>query len=97
MHPLFENHPPQSEASPSSQIEDYLDHLCTLLVHKRTYEQRLAIREEVRSHMLLLAGGHEELGSTPAEAIQAAIQQFGDAKQIGRSLVSEYRKPFVLN
>ena len=97
MHPLFENHPPRSEASPSSQIEDYLDHLCALLVHKRTYEQRLAIREEVRSHLLVLVGGHEELGSTPAEAIQAAIQQFGDAKQIGHSLLSEYRTPFVLN
>ncbi|MCW3051252.1 MAG: FtsW/RodA/SpoVE family cell cycle protein [Chthonomonadales bacterium] len=97
MYPLFKNHPPQSEASPSSQIEDYLDHLCALLIHKRTYQQRLAIREEVRSHLLVLAAGHEELGSNPVEAIQAAIHQFGDAKQIGRSLLSEYRKPFVLN
>jgi len=97
MRHLFENPPTPSEASPSVQIEDYLDHLCAPLMHKRTYEQRLAIREEVRSHLLVLATGHEELGSSPTEAIRAALNQFGDPHKIGHSLSQQYRRPFDLN
>ncbi|MCW3054929.1 MAG: hypothetical protein JWN14_4099 [Chthonomonadales bacterium] len=95
---LSQSLPSSPSARPAEvQIEDYLDHLCTPLVSVMPYEQRQAIRQEVRSHLLVLAAGHEELGSSPAEAIQAAIQQFGDAKEIGRSLLSEYPQPFVLN
>ncbi|MCW3096885.1 MAG: hypothetical protein JWL77_2503 [Chthonomonadaceae bacterium] len=97
MYNPFESPASFSQAPPSVQIEDYLDHLCAPLINKTTYEQRLAIRDEVRSHLLVLAAGHEELGSTPADAIQAAIDQFGNAKKIGCSLSSKYRKPFVLN
>ncbi|MCW3051250.1 MAG: hypothetical protein JWN14_420 [Chthonomonadales bacterium] len=95
MHQLFESQGTTSEMSHSPLIEDYLDRLCAPLVDTMTYEQRLATREEIRAHLLVLAAGHEELGSSPDEAIQAALQQFGEAKQIGRSLLNEYRSPFA--
>ena len=97
MHNPFEIPRLVPQASPSAQIEDYLDHLCAPLVGKTTYEQRLTIRQEVRSHLLVLALAHEELGSTPVEAIQAAIHQFGNARKIGGTLAREYHKPFALN
>jgi hypothetical protein len=98
MRRLFESLFPRSEVFPSVvYIEDYLDRLCAPLIDRVTYEQRITIREEVRSHILILAAGHEELGSSPAEALQAAMDQFGDARTIGSALSREYQRPFALN
>ncbi|MCW3051249.1 MAG: hypothetical protein JWN14_419 [Chthonomonadales bacterium] len=98
MRNLFESLLPRTEPHwVPVLLDDYLDHLCAPLIDRMTYEQRLAIREEVRSHVLVLAAGHEELGSSPEEALKAAMQQFGDARKIGRSLLKEYRLPFTLH
>ena len=73
MRNLFESLLPRSEARPAPvQLEDYLDHLCTPLIDRITYEQRLAIRDEVRSHLLVLAAGHEDNTFANADARSCA-------------------------
>ena len=96
MHDPFESPSSHTDTRPATtpQLEDYLDHLCAPLLGRMVYERRLAIREEVRAHILVLADAHEELGHSPAEALHAAIQQFGDARQVGSALSRQYPAPF---
>ena len=44
---------------------------------------------EMSGHILALAAAHRELGSSPEEAMHAALKQFGDAKQIGQAVARE--------
>ena len=93
---FFESLSPLLDTHPTARpIDDYLDHLCAPLVGKMTYDRRVAVREEVRTHLLVLAAAHEELGGSSAEALQAAMEQFGDARKLGRSLAREYAVPFT--
>lgn len=86
---------PKSSVPALPPLEEYLDRFCAPLADHATDEQRLAIREEIRTHILGLVAAYEELGSTPAEALQAALRQFGEADQIGRSLSREYPSSFT--
>ena len=75
---FFDSLSPRLDTRPAAtHIDDYLDHLCAPLVGKMTYDQRLAVREEVRAHLLVLAAAHEELGGSPGEALQAAMDSLG--------------------
>jgi hypothetical protein len=44
------------------------------------------IQNEIRGHLDELCAAHHELGAAPAEAMRAAIAQFGPPKQLGREL-----------
>ena len=68
-----------------SRLEQYLDELERPLT-ALTPEARADWREEARQHLLALAAAHEELGTPPEEAAEAALRQFGDAQQIGRQV-----------
>ena len=72
---------------PHPRLEDYLDRLCVPLVEELSYGERAVIRQEVRTHLLAIVAAHEELGSPPEEAVQFALQQFGEAKEIGNSFL----------
>src|SRR5438105_1069741 len=47
------------------------------------------LRQELRQHLEALVAAHMELGSSPEEAIAAALRQFGDPVLIGRRLSRE--------
>src|SRR5947209_3644884 len=68
-----------------SRLDEYLDRLSEPVTVLSAREQQ-EWREEARQHLLCLAAAYEELGSSPEEALEAALRQFGDARQIGRRL-----------
>jgi hypothetical protein len=47
------------------------------------------LRQELRQHLEALVAAHIELGSSPEEAVAAALRQFGDPVLIGRRLSRE--------
>jgi hypothetical protein len=87
---------PQSdlEAFPeavSNRIEEYLDHVCVLLVDSVPYEARYALRREMKQHLEAAILAHIELGSTPEQAVTQALTQFGEARQIARQWLDEWQ------
>ena len=54
-------------------------------------EERAELHLEVRQHLEALAAANEELGSSPAEASDLALKQFGDPYKIGRRLCQEWQ------
>jgi len=55
-------------------------------------EERAGLHFEVRQHLEALVAANEELGSTPQEAWEHALAQFGDPARIGRRLAWEWRR-----
>ena len=51
--------------------------------------ERAELHQEVRQHLDALAAANEELGSSPEEARQLALTQFGDPRVIGARLFQE--------
>ncbi len=51
---------------------------------------RTELHAELRQHLEALAAAHEELGSSPEEAYDLALRQFGDPAKIGRKLWWEW-------
>lgn len=69
----------------NSRLDSYLNVLENGLAFL-PMEERREWREEARQHLLELAAAHENLGLPPDKALQAALQQFGSAEQIGRQM-----------
>ncbi|HLK59250.1 MAG TPA: permease prefix domain 1-containing protein [Chthonomonadaceae bacterium] len=69
----------------SNRLEQYLDTLEKPL-SALSIETRREWREEARQHVLAIADAHEALGMPPEQALEAALQRFGDAAQIGRQV-----------
>ena len=68
-----------------SRLEQYLDELERPLTGVAP-QTRNEWREEARQHLLALAAAHEEMGSPPEQALEAALRQFGHAPRIGKQL-----------
>ena len=51
---------------------------------------RTELHAELRQHLEALAAAHEELGSSPEDAYDLALRQFGDPAKIGRKLWWEW-------
>lgn len=51
---------------------------------------RAELHAELRQHLAALVAAHEELGSTPEEALDLALRQFGDPAKIGHRLWWEW-------
>lgn len=54
-------------------------------------EERAELHQEVRQHLESLAKANEELGSSPEEAWEHALTQFGDPGKFGRQMQREAR------
>ena len=54
--------------------------------------ERREVHAEVRQHLEALAAANEELGSTPEEAWEHALEQFGDPGKFGRRMAWEWRR-----
>jgi hypothetical protein len=80
--------PPKAEETTGNistietRVETYLDTLCAKLSETLTEEQRQAYRAEIREHLETMIEAHEELGALPEEAVERALQQFGDTRRI---------------
>lgn len=70
-------------------LEDYLDRVCAPLVGTVPRLKREEIRARVRTRINEFAAAHQELGSTPEEAIEFAIIQCGDATLISRRWLTQ--------
>ncbi len=55
-------------------------------------QERAELHQEVRQHLEALVAANEELGSSPQEAWEHALAQFGDPAHIGRRLAWEWRR-----
>jgi hypothetical protein len=81
-----------SAALPSdSRIEDYLDRVCAPLVESVPCARRGELRRELREHLEALAASYEEVGSEASVAVEAALQQFGDPRELARRYADEWR------
>ena len=65
-----------------SRIEDYLDRIYAPMVGRLPYAHRQELRNEMRAHLGQLIAAHEELGSDSAEALTAALRQFGEPSTV---------------
>ena len=54
-------------------------------------EERAELHAEVRQHLEALAAANEELGSTPKEAWEHALTQFGEPDKVGKRMAWEWR------
>ncbi len=54
--------------------------------------ERAEVHQEVRQHLEALAEANEELGSSPSEALELALQQFGDPSKFGRHMAWEWKR-----
>jgi len=69
----------------NNQVEDYLDRTCSPMIGQKPYEERAAIREELRSHVLAAIEASKELGASDSEAVAAALKMVGKPEQVSRS------------
>jgi hypothetical protein len=68
-----------------SRIEDYLDQTCAPMVKQKPYEERSAIREELRNHLCALVRASIELGAAESEAVASALRRMGKPQVVARS------------
>ena len=70
------------------QVEQWFQRLDAPL-KRLPAEERTPIHQEVHQHLEALAAANEELGSSPPEALELALQQFGDPGKFGRQMRRE--------
>jgi hypothetical protein len=79
-------------AARDPRIDDYLDHACAPLVGVVPFEKREELRREWRAHLEALAEARAELDGAPADAVAAALRQFGDPVRLGRQWARAWRR-----
>ncbi len=72
---------PDYAAASEAEIEDYLDHFSAPLVGRVAYLERTKMRNDLRHQIEQVIVAYQELGSTRAEAVAEALQQFRQAAQ----------------
>ncbi len=55
-------------------------------------EERTQLHQEVRQHLEALAAANEELGSSPPEALELALKQFGDPSKFSKKMAQEWHQ-----
>jgi hypothetical protein len=69
----------------NSRLEQYVAEVASGL-SVLPEERRREELNEISQHLAALAGAHHELGASEAEAADAAIVSFGDARTVGRGI-----------
>lgn len=73
--------------------DEQLDHFFQRLnkpLKRMPQPARAELHQELRQHLDALIAAHEELGSSPEEAFELALRQFGDPAKVGRKLWWEW-------
>jgi len=73
---------PRKDEMSDAHIEDYLDHFCAPLVGKVSYEERVKMRDELRTQIEGVVAAHLELGSPREQAIALTLQQFSHVPSV---------------
>ena len=71
------------------QTQQFFERLNKPLKHM-PQNVRAELHTELRQHLDALVAANEELGSSPEEAFELALRQFGDPAKIGRKLWWEW-------
>jgi hypothetical protein len=85
------NHQDRNEPT-DARVEDYLDRVCAPLVETAPYAQRVELRCELREHLDALAASYRELGSEASVAVEEALGQFGEPRDLARRYADEWRR-----
>src|SRR5258706_1015126 len=72
------------ESSLNARMEDYLERVTAPLVGWKDYDERTALRQEIRGHLESGIAAFQELGETREEALHSALNQLGNPDEIGR-------------
>jgi uncharacterized membrane protein len=75
----------------NDNVEVYLKRLNSQL-KRMPAEERAEVHQELRQHMDALIAAHMELDATLCQATDAALEQLGNPKQIGRRLFREWQQ-----
>lgn len=75
----------------NEELDHWFQRLNAPLKHLPADERR-EMHTEVRQHLEALAVANEELGSTPEEAWEYALTQFGNPSKFGRRMAWEWRR-----
>jgi hypothetical protein len=78
------------EEPTNPRIEDYLDRVFAPLVDSVPYARRVELRNELRGHLEALAASYRELESEPGVAVEEALRQFGDPRDLARRYADEW-------
>jgi hypothetical protein len=71
-----------------SRLEQYLEEVS----HPLPVSKRIEWRSEAEQHLVALVAAYEELGHSHEEAMELAIEKFGDANRLGSQMRSETEK-----
>jgi hypothetical protein len=90
--------PPTSKplADPAAldpRIDRYLDQIFEPLNGRIESLQQQEMRSELVLHLAALVEAHLELGSSPEEAVRAALEQLGDPRRLAREFAAEWQRP----
>ncbi len=75
----------------NEELDNWFQRLNAPLKHLPVDERR-EMQAEVRQHLEALAAANEELGSSPEEAWEHSLNQFGDPGRFGRHMAWEWRR-----
>jgi hypothetical protein len=84
------NHQDRNEPT-DARVENYLDRVCAPLVETVPYARRAELRCELREHLDALAASYRELGSVADRAVEEALRQFGEPRELARRCADEWR------
>ena len=80
----IDNHESETvDSAPNALIEDYLDRVTAPLVGWKDYDERVALRQEIRAHLDAGIAAFQELGESHDEAVRSALKQLGNPDVIG--------------
>ncbi len=65
-------------------IDDYLERVTAPLVGWKDYDERQALRAEIRAHLEAGIAAFQDLGESRDEAVRSALKQLGNPDKIGR-------------
>src|SRR5262249_47932318 len=74
------------------RIEDYVDHVCALLVGRVEYAERAALRAELRLHLDALVAASREMGLETDAAVASALAQFGPPRDLAREWLCAWQR-----
>ena len=75
----------------NEDLDNWFQRLNTPL-KRLSQAERTELHAEVRQHLGALAAANQELGSSPEEAWEHALTQFGDPGKFGRRMAWEWRR-----
>ncbi|MBC7806728.1 MAG: hypothetical protein H7145_11305 [Akkermansiaceae bacterium] len=76
------------------ELDNYLSTL-DKEIKDLSVDERATVREELRQHLDAMIAAEEELGASPSIAVDAALEKFGNAKELGRRLRVESEQNLV--